>query len=284
MGYASTLPSGKLGSRLLASGADWRVAEYLCGAGPSDRPFEERHGQVTIAAVIAGTFRYHTDTGRALMHPGALLLGNAGTCFECGHEHGIGDRCIAIHLAPGYFDEVAAGVAGRSGFRFSAAKLPAAARLLPWLALLEAQAEVADPAALEETVPCLTEAAVGLLSGEEPMVVRHVPHEARRITGVLRLIEKQAGEALSLDALAGLAAMSKYHFLRCFRAQVGTTPYRYLLGVRLRRAAVRLATSSEPVSAIAYDCGFGDLSTFNARFRRVFRASPTAWRRRERRA
>lgn len=284
MGYASKPLSGKLRSRVLAGGTDWRVAEYLCGAGPADRPFEERHGQVTIAAVVAGTFRYHADTGRALMHPGALLLGNAGTCFECGHEHGIGDRCIAIHLAPGYFDEVAAGVAGRSGFRFHAAKLSSAAHLLPWLAHLEAQSAAADPAALEELVPCLAEVAVGLLSGEEPLVVRNAPREARRISGILRLIEKQAGEALSLDALAGLAAMSKYHFLRCFRAQVGTTPYRYLLGVRLHRAAVRLVTSSEPVSAIAYDCGFGDLSTFNARFRRVFGVSPTAWRRRERRA
>jgi transcriptional regulator GlxA family with amidase domain len=50
----------------------------------------------------------------------------------------------------------------------------------------------------------------------------------------------------------------------------------------LRRAAVRLATSSEPVSAIAFDTGFGDLSTFNGRFRGVFGVNPTVYRERQR--
>jgi AraC-like DNA-binding protein len=76
--------------------------------------------------------------------------------------------------------------------------------------------------------------------------------------------------------------MSKYHFLRTFRHTVGLTPYQFLLGVRMRRAAVRLATSAAPVSAIAYETGFGDLSTFNARFRQTFGTSPTVFRSRER--
>jgi AraC family transcriptional regulator len=43
-----------------------------------------------------------------------------------------------------------------------------------------------------------------------------------------------------------------------------------------------LATSSEPVSVIAFETGFGDLSTFNGRFRDVFGMSPTVYRSRER--
>jgi AraC-like DNA-binding protein len=76
--------------------------------------------------------------------------------------------------------------------------------------------------------------------------------------------------------------MSKYHFLRTFRQAVGMTPYQYLLSVRMRRTAVRLATSAAPVSAIAFETGFGDLSTFNARFRETFGMIPTAFRSRER--
>jgi AraC-like DNA-binding protein len=67
-----------------------------------------------------------------------------------------------------------------------------------------------------------------------------------------------------------------------FRQVVGVTPYQFCLGERMRRAAVRLATTSEPVSAIAFETGFGDLSTFNNQFRRVFGASPTRYRGRER--
>ncbi len=54
--------------------------------------------------------------------------------------------------------------------------------------------------------------------------------------------------------------MSPYHFLRTFRQVAGMTPHQFVLRTRLHRAAVRLRTSDEPISAIAFDAGFGDLS------------------------
>ena len=52
----------------------------------------------------------------------------------------------------------------------------------------------------------------------------------------------------------------------------------YVLRTRLHRAAVRLRTCDEPISTIAFDAGFGDLSTFNRRFRRLMGCSPGAYR------
>ena len=72
--------------------------------------------------------------------------------------------------------------------------------------------------------------------------------------------------------------MSPYHFLRTFRQVVGLTPHQFLLRTRLQRAAVRLRASDEPVSAIAFEAGFNDLSTFNRRFRRVTGLTPSAYR------
>lgn len=102
--------------------------------------------------------------------------------------------------------------------------------------------------------------------------------EPRRVTAALRRIEAEAGEPLSLADLAGEAAMSPYHFLRTFCRVAGLTPHQYLLRTRLHRAAVRLRRSLEPVSTIAFDTGFADLSTFNRRFRRMMGASPGAYR------
>ena len=76
-----------------------------------------------------------------------------------------------------------------------------------------------------------------------------------------------------------IAATSKFHFLRIFRRAVGLTPYQFLLGTRLRQAALRLLATPDAVSAIAYESGFGDLSTFNAAFRDRFGDSPLAFRR-----
>jgi AraC-like DNA-binding protein len=56
------------------------------------------------------------------------------------------------------------------------------------------------------------------------------------------------------------------------------TPHQFVLRTRLHRAAVRLRRSDDPISVIAFDAGFNDLSTFNRRFRRVIGASPGDFR------
>ena len=81
-------------TRTLAQGPGWRVQSVICRSGPGDRAFEERHDWTSVAAVLSGAFTYRSDRGRTIMAPGALLLGNAGRCFECGHEHGTGDHCV----------------------------------------------------------------------------------------------------------------------------------------------------------------------------------------------
>jgi AraC family transcriptional regulator len=270
--------------RPLRQGDEWSIGEYLCTAGPDDHPFEERHEQFSIAAVIAGTFSYRGDTGTAVLHPGAFLFGNSATCYECGHDHSTGDRCIAFHFSPAYFAEVAASIAGSGQFRFPTPMLPVTPTLLPWLARIEARTALAGSLEIDEFAPRLLEAVIGAVSGTTPSPVCASARDARRVGDVLRYIELHAADALDLDTLAGVAFMSKYHFLRTFRHTVGMTPYQFVLNVRMRRAAVRLTTSSEPVSAIAFETGFGDLSTFNGRFRDVFGMSPMAYRSRERAA
>ena len=269
-------------ARPLLQGAEWSITEYACTAGPHDRPFEERREQFSIAAVIEGTFRCRGDTGTAVLHPGAFLFGNAATCYECGHEHSTGDRCIAFHFSPAYFAEVAASIAGSGRFRFPTPMLPVTPGLLPWLVRIEARTAFDERLKVEESVPRLMEAVIGAVSDATPRPVRASARDVRRVADVLRYIELHAADELDLDTLAGVAIMSKYHFLRTFRHTVGMTPYQLVLSIRMRRAAVRLATSFEPVSTIAFETGFGDLSTFNGRFRDVFGMSPTAYRNRAR--
>jgi transcriptional regulator GlxA family with amidase domain len=116
------------------------------------------------------------------------------------------------------------------------------------------------------------------LSGTTRASASASPRDLRRVSNVLRHIEAHAEAPLNIDALAAVAAMSKYHFLRTFRRIAGVTPYEFLLGVRMRRAALALATTPAPVTTIALDAGFGDLSTFHGRFREVFGTTPAAYR------
>lgn len=103
--------------------------------------------------------------------------------------------------------------------------------------------------------------------------------EARRVRDVAAVIDARPAEALSLSDLAGLAGLSRYHFIRAFRAATGETPRQYQIAARLRAAADRLVDTRAPITEIALDVGFNDISHFNATFRRAFGTSPRAWRR-----
>lgn len=271
-------PAPLLTMRLLGQGAGWRVSDVVCRAGPSDRRFEERHEEYGIGVVVGGSFGYRAASGRALLHPGAVLLGNAGTCYECGHEHGHGDRCIAVQLTPALFEEIAAFAAGTARFRFAVPMLPSSPALARILVELEA-ASNGTTASMEELALAVAEQVVAASAGAALRCEPCPAADERRVTRALRLIEARAEEALGLDALAAEAGMSRYHFLRRFRRVTGRTPYRYLLDLRLRRAAVRLRSTRESIATIAFDAGFGDLSTFNAQFRAIFGQAPQAWRR-----
>jgi AraC-like DNA-binding protein len=254
----------------------------ICTAGPHDRPFEERRDAVSIAAVTAGTFQYRSDGGRALLAPGGVLLGNAGACYECRHEHGVGDRCLAFSFTPALLETVVSQVPGARRATFPVSHLPPLPRLLPLLASAEAARDEEDAAALEELALGLAGAVTATLAGSAPpaRTPAGTPsrRDERRVSDALRHIEAQAEEPLALADLAREAGMSPYHFLRTFRRVAGLSPHQLVLRTRLHRAAVRLRTSSEPISAIAFDAGFGDLSTFNRRFRRVMGCTPGAWR------
>jgi len=270
-------------ARVIAHDADWCLNEFICEAGPQDRPFEERHATFAIAAVLEGSFQYRCDSGRALLYPGAVMLGNFGACYECGHDHGSGDRCVSLQFSPALFEEIAASTAGSSRFRFTAAMLPALKSLhrpMAEMAALAANSPKHTPnrMAVEELAIDMAEAVVEAVAGGNARSVLPSAADSRRISRVLRHIELHAAEPLDLAGLAAVACMSKYHFLRSFRRITGVTPHQYLLGLRLHRAAERLCSSSDPVSAIAWDAGFGDLSTFNAGFRARFGASPGNFR------
>lgn len=271
-------PSERLSARQIARGEDWSVSEFVCRFGPQDKSFEEQHDDFAISAVVAGTFHYRCESGRALLHPGSFLLGNAGACFECGHDHGGGDRCIAFHFSSGLFEEIAASAAGSHRYRFAAPILPAQPDLTALLVEIETLTANDSRMAAEDFCLRLAETVLEkTVAGNRNTAP--TTSERRRIGNALRHIETHADQPLDLATLAGIACMSKYHFLRSFRRVVGSTPYQYLLGLRLRRAAVSLAMTTTPVADVAYAAGFGDLSTFNHRFRASFGHSPSQFRR-----
>jgi AraC family transcriptional regulator len=309
---------GGTAQRLLARGDGWMVRDVVCTSGPRDRPFEEQHTAFEIAIVVAGTFQYRAAAGRHLMTPGSLLLGRAGDYFECGHEHGSGDRCLAFQFAPDYFESLAADSGSRTArHAFRSLRVPPLRGLSPVVAC--AVAALGSNASNTRTPPrtavAWEEIALGLaaktfdtLGGFSPGANGAPPSSYARVTRAVRRIEHHIAHepesqpqtdanasartdgALSLRSLAREVGLSPFHFLRTFEHLTGLTPHQYIRRARLREAAARLAagvSSRKGASGvapparildIALDSGFGDVSNFNHAFRAEFGVSPRAFR------
>jgi AraC family transcriptional regulator len=275
-------PSGPPRTRRIAARAGWSLTEYLCTAVPTDRSFEERHHEVSMALVTHGTFRYRTGTGDGMLYPGAFLLGNPDTCYECGHEHSRGDRCLALNVTRDLFAEIASGASSAERCRFRRAMLPAVMDLAPVSVSLQRATELAAPLALEELVFTTIETVVRTVGTNHTSPRPARPMTMKKMSTVFEYIDAHLGDELDLGNLSALVALSKYHFLRSFKRECGMTPYQYILGRRLRGAAVALLATEAPVARIAFDQGFADLSTFNHTFRRVMGVTPKAYRSRAR--
>jgi AraC-like DNA-binding protein len=251
-----------------------------CARGPKDRPFVEVHDAWTIALVRRGAFTYRSSDANAphLVREGWLLLGRPGVEFECAHPHAGGDDCTAFRVPEAWVHE-ALRSAGRTR------KLPA--RVLapvPRVAIGVEYAMRARDAGADVDVDDLAATVIRAVLDEwgsardSERVPSRGDHE--RVRAAVDLLEAHSEDAWPLSELAARVDASPYHFAHAFRAVTGTTPHQYLVGARLRRAAVLLLDTDRPVTNIAYAVGFGDLSNFIRTFRRELGASPARYRNR----
>ena len=91
-------------------------------------------------------------------------------------------------------------------------------------------------------------------------------------------IDRHYQAALDLDRLAGVARVSKYHFVRTFEAAYGETPIRYLTRRRIERAQDLLRSANLTVTEICFMVGFSSLGSFSSRFTELVGVTPTAYR------
>ncbi|WP_287299436.1 GlxA family transcriptional regulator [Mesorhizobium sp.] len=94
---------------------------------------------------------------------------------------------------------------------------------------------------------------------------------------VIKIIEKMEAnltEPLLLDQLVGAAGLSRRQIERLFRRELGCSPSRYYLDLRLERAHLLLISSRLPVVEIAMACGFISASHFSKAYRDTYGCAP----------
>ncbi len=109
----------------------------------------------------------------------------------------------------------------------------------------------------------------------------HLGHDhdrALRVETMARFIGEHALEDISAGDVAKAANLHPNYAMTLYRRAVGLTIKQSITRHRLDTAQSMLIASDLPVASIAFDCGFGSLSSFYAAFEQRFHKSPAAFR------
>jgi len=103
-----------------------------------------------------------------------------------------------------------------------------------------------------------------------------------RIRRVVKYISTNIAKDITIAELAGVAALSTFHFARMFTRALGISPRRYISGLRLQSAMSEIAAGRLPLAQIAFNAGFSSQASFTRAFHRATGMTPAEYRRRPR--
>lgn len=106
------------------------------------------------------------------------------------------------------------------------------------------------------------------------------PTDDQRLNQVCRFINESFDQPLSQQQVAAMIDMGPTSFARFFRRATGRTFTAYVHELRIGHACRWLSETSEPITTICYEVGFGNISNFNRVFRRLKGCTPREYRQR----
>jgi AraC family transcriptional regulator len=254
----------------LFEGESIAVSDYRCTAGPADKPYAEVHQVHSISYVRCGAFGLRTLGREHELVAGAVLVGRPGQEYMATHEHHeCGDECLSIKLSPSLADFIDI----EKGLTY----IPPLPELMVLGELAQAAAEGRTSVGVDEAAFLFISKASAIASGGQEGVAKATSRERQRAVEAALWLEANAAEPVGLEGAARQAGLSPFHFLRVFARVIGVTPHQYLLRTRLRRAA-KLLSEDLPITAVALEAGFADLSNFVRTFHRAAGMPPGKFR------
>lgn len=218
------------------------------------------HEEYALGVTLKGIQQYHLGGTLCSSHPSGVMLFNP----EQVHDGSSGDRSgleyVMLYVPAPLFME-ASGL--RDAVRFDSpvvydAKLAAGILRLAGSVNSERDAALVS----EQLLDVVSRAARTAISVEPDS------KDAATCRAMEFMRASQDGH-LRLDDLCREVRMSKYHFIRHFKAMAGLSPYQFFLNCKAEQAK-RLMEENGDVYTAVLQCGFCDLSHLNRHFKRIY--------------
>jgi len=107
---------------------------------------------------------------------------------------------------------------------------------------------------------------------------RHRQRELERLAPVFSYIDEHYRDKLTVQRLADIAGLSRFHFSRLFKQMTDKSLIEFVNLIRINKAESLLRNQSMNISEIAHATGFSDIYYFSRTFKRLKNMSPTEWR------
>ena len=105
-----------------------------------------------------------------------------------------------------------------------------------------------------------------------------LPQKKDNIEKIKRYLDEHYMDEITLDELAEMAYLSKYHFTRTFTSYAGASPYQYLISLRLNHARHLLLLTNAPIEEISFRTGFKNSKNFIRAFKQATGTTPEKYR------
>lgn len=285
--------------RILFSSDVYQAVRYKCNCNICSLSQPEYSDSFCIDFIQTGFFEYRSFRRQEEVHTGRILISKPGFPYTIRHVDNQPDTTTTFRFKPAFLQQLILNYAREAGWFLqnpdvhsivinSNAALDHLHHLfLQQVSSLEKTGEsihhvAADKLYIDDLVLHLLDTIMHKLGNvaavaplPDALKLYHLP--------VIELAQdyllQHFREDISLQQLAEHCHTSLFHFSRIFKAVLGVSPHQYLLGIRLHQAKRLLADTQQPVSEVAFACGFNSLEHFATAYRKKYNVSPSTYRR-----
>ncbi|MFL9651851.1 AraC family transcriptional regulator [Exiguobacterium chiriqhucha] len=218
------------------------------------------HEEYAVGVTLRGIQHYQLDGALQLSHPSGVMLFNPEQAHDGMAHDETGLDYVMLYLDPQMFAEI---IEKKDVIRFPNPVVYDSELKKRILNLSQAVLDGRDEALCTELLLPLTDS----LFKQE--TITSYPKDDVFIEKSKELIQGNLGSVLRVDEISGKLGLSKFQFIRAFKAKTGIPPYQYFLNSKIK-VAKQLIEQTHDVYMAVVECGFVDLNHLNKHFKGVF--------------